>query len=96
MVTKRFVRTKEDFVCEYCTTEVVGNGYTNHCPLCLWGKHVDINPGDRANTCKGMMEPRELEQKNGKYRIIHRCIQCGEEKKNKTALNDNKDILIGL
>ena len=25
-----------------------GNGYTNHCPKCLWSKHVDINPGDRG------------------------------------------------
>ena len=31
--------------------------YTNHCPRCLYSKHVDINPGDRAEQCDGMMEP---------------------------------------
>lgn len=96
MATKKFTRTKEDFVCEHCTTAVVGNGYTNHCPSCLWGKHVDVNPGDRAHACKGMMEPSGLEQKNGEYRIIHRCVKCGTERKNKTTENDNKDILTAL
>jgi hypothetical protein len=52
-----FKKTKEDFVCEHCGKPVVGNGYTNHCPECLWSKHVDVNPGDRAATCLGLMEP---------------------------------------
>ncbi|MFA6992594.1 MAG: RNHCP domain-containing protein, partial [Candidatus Gracilibacteria bacterium] len=40
---KRFSRTIEDFVCEKCGAKVKGDGYTNHCPKCLWSKHVDIN-----------------------------------------------------
>ena len=55
--TRRFARTVEDFVCEKCGTQVEGDGYTNHCPHCLWSRHVDVNPGDRKATCKGMMEP---------------------------------------
>lgn len=38
---KNFTRVIEDFICENCGTEVKGNGYTNHCPKCLWSKHVD-------------------------------------------------------
>ena len=49
-----FIRKTEDFICEHCGREVRGNGYTNHCPYCLWSKHVDINPGDRAAGCGGL------------------------------------------
>lgn len=44
---KHFTKTVEDFICAHCGTHVRGNGYTNHCPECLWSKHVDNNPGDR-------------------------------------------------
>ena len=49
---RRFTRTVGDFVCENCNTSVKGNGYTDHCPCCLYSKHVDINPGDRDCDCK--------------------------------------------
>ena len=52
---KKFIKVKEDFVCEHCGAEVKGDGYTNHCPKCLWSKHVDVHPGDRAAECGGMM-----------------------------------------
>ena len=75
---RQFQRKKEDFICEHCGKEVKGNGYTNHCPECLYSKHVDINPGDRAEDCGGLMEPVELEQKDGKYIIDQNlCIMCG-------------------
>src|SRR3989338_8156335 len=45
--SRRFQRTKEDFTCERCGFFVRGSGYTNHCPQCLWSKHVDVNPGNR-------------------------------------------------
>ena len=57
---KQFVRRREDFVCEHCGTKVVGDGYTNHCPKCLWSKHVDIMPGDRAEDCQGLMRPIDI------------------------------------
>ena len=56
-----FNRKKENFVCENCGEKVEGNGYTNHCPNCLWSKHVDINPGDRAETCHGLLKPIAVE-----------------------------------
>jgi Zn finger protein HypA/HybF involved in hydrogenase expression len=36
---KNFVRRKENFICEACGKKVTGDGYTDHCPACLWGKH---------------------------------------------------------
>ena len=83
-----FKRTKENFICEYCGFQVLGDGYTNHCPECLWSKHVDIEPGDRASECGGMMRPVTLEGKGGEYQILHRCIVCSHEKRNKLQKGD--------
>lgn len=95
-MSRKFVRRKEDFTCGHCGKLVEGNGYTNHCPYCLWSKHVDIHPGDRANTCNGLMEPVRIESKGGKYIIIHRCTVCGEEKRNEAAKNDHFDVLLAV
>ncbi|MBU6370992.1 MAG: RNHCP domain-containing protein [Patescibacteria group bacterium] len=77
MQEKKFKRTVEDFICEHCGAAVKGNGYTNHCPKCLWSKHVDKNPGDRAEKCGGMMRPVRIEQEGGKMMIVHECEKCG-------------------
>ncbi len=95
-MTKKFTRRKEDFVCEHCNSKVSGNGYTNHCPHCLYSKHVDINPGDRAETCCGLMKPTDVNQKAGEYIITHKCIKCGHTRPNKTAPNDNFDEIVKL
>lgn len=94
--TKKFQRTKEDFTCEQCGTLVHGNGYTNHCPQCLWSKHVDVNPGDRRSTCGGLMKPATIEFKGGEYFILHQCVVCGFKKRNKTATNDLFDAIVTL
>lgn len=96
MTTKKFQRTKEDFTCEKCGFLVHGSGYTNHCPKCLFSKHVDVNPGDRQAACQGLMEPIGVETKGGKYVILHRCVSCGLEKRNKAAKYDNSDTIIKL
>ena len=56
---KRFNERDEGFICEHCNTQVQPLGYTSrdHCPFCLYSKHVDINPGDRLNTCTGLLKP---------------------------------------
>ncbi len=94
MLSKKFQRKKEDFVCENCGQMVNGNGYTNHCPQCLCSKHVDINPGDRMEKCGGIMKPISVDLKNGKYIVLHKCIKCGFKKKNKIIDDDNFDMVI--
>ena len=96
MTARQFQRKIENFVCEHCGHEVKGTGYTNHCPQCLWSKHVDINPGDREHTCQGLMEPVGLEIKSGKQVIFHRCTKCGEIKRNKVADGDNSEEIIKI
>src|SRR5271165_4771509 len=91
-----FKRTIEDFVCEHCGAYVTGDGYTNHCPNCLWSKHVDINPGDRASTCHGLMEPIRLEGASPSYRIVHHCVKCGYEKRNDASSSDDPNVLVAL
>lgn len=93
---KKFIKTKEDFVCERCGAEVIGNGYTNHCPTCLWSKHVDINPGDRAALCGGMMEPIGLLHTSGEQSIIQRCVKCKHLRKNKRQEEDDSIAITAL
>ena len=92
----KFQRNIEDFKCEKCGNEVIGDGYTNHCPRCLYSKHVDINPGDRASSCGVLMEQISIEKKNGEERIIHRCKKCGFEKANKIQKDDNFDLIVEI
>lgn len=91
---KRFTRTKEDFICEHCGAEVVGTGYTNHCPECLWSKHVDMNPGDRAASCGGMMAAVRVDTEKGVHIVVHRCVRCGHTKRNKVSPADNYGVLL--
>lgn len=93
---KQFTRKKEDFVCENCDAHVEGSGYTNHCPKCLWSKHVDIHPGDRRSLCDSLMEPTSVEQKRGEYVIVHTCKKCGHNKRNKVESNDDFDEVIRI
>jgi Zn finger protein HypA/HybF involved in hydrogenase expression len=90
-VSKKFQKNKEDFVCEHCGEDVKGNGYTNHCPKCLWSKHVDVNPGDREALCQGMMKPVRVEAEGGEHMLVNRCEKCGHEKRNRLSPKDNFD-----
>ncbi|MEK7092901.1 MAG: RNHCP domain-containing protein [Patescibacteria group bacterium] len=91
-----FQRRIEDFVCEHCGQRVQGDGYTNHCPKCLWSRHVDVEPGDRAEDCGGMMEPVRLEGSTPAYRIVHRCVKCGTERNNNVRKEDDPAALVAL
>ncbi len=105
MDTKRFSKLDESFVCANCGKTVLPLGYTsrNHCPFCLWSVHLDINPGDRASDCGGMLEPVSAvpNTKKGGYTIIHKCRKCGEIRKNKSCHEakvqpDNLSLIIKL
>ena len=94
MASRKFQRRIEDFRCEHCGTFVKGDGYTNHCPKCLWSKHVDIHPGDRANTCGGLMRPIRTEGTVAAYSIVHDCVRCGATARNTFGKNDNVEALL--
>ena len=93
---KRFQKKVEDFQCDHCNTYTKGNGYTDHCPNCLWSKHVDINPSDRQSRCLGLMEPTGLKINGGKY-VIHYIYQkCGYIHQVKANTNDNFESILKL
>jgi hypothetical protein len=96
MENKKFQRKIEDFICDNCGYTNNGDGYTNHCHRCLWSKHVDVNPGDRAEKCHGLMKPISLENIGDVFYIIHKCQKCGLVKRNKAQVNDNFDELIKI
>lgn len=99
MEEKRFTKIDEEFICNNCGNKVEKLGYTSrdHCPTCLYSKHVDVNPGDRLETCRGDLVPVsvELNPKKG-YVIIYRCKKCGKIRKNKAAEDDNMNLIIKL
>ena len=104
METKLFTKNDASFICAHCGKEVKPLGYSsrNHCPFCLWSLHVDINPGDRANSCGGILRPiRAIPDPKKGYIIIHRCERCGETVRNKAAHEakvqpDDTDLIIKL
>ena len=90
---RRFTGTGNDgFTCLVCGCEVLpleNGSYRSHCPACLWSRHVDIHPGDRASACGGMMEPRALEGSAAAgWTLVHACRTCGAVRRNRTAEND--------
>ena len=94
----------QGFICENCSEEVLpltNGSYRNHCPLCLYSKHVDEIPGDRQNSCRGLMKPTSIRHKARKgLQIIHICLKCGAEKANIVAENtlqcDSVDEVVKL
>ena len=98
MEQSKFTEIDEEFICENCGKKVPQLGYScrNHCPYCLHSKHLDINPGDRSNTCHGLLEPIGIEKFKNTYKIIYKCLKCNETHKNIMATDDNFDKIIKL
>jgi len=88
----------DHYTCIHCGMPIAafayGTHHRNHCPHCLWSRHVDIRAGDRACLCRGPMEPIALWQKeDGEIMILHRCRTCGTIKANRCAGDDDEQAL---
>lgn len=92
----------ESFRCKHCQAmvgpTVSGGRHRNHCPFCLYSRHVDdVKPGDRASACRAKMAPIGLYTRpSGDLVIIHRCLGCGFERHNRVAADDNPVALEAL
>lgn len=88
----------ECFTCEHCGKKVNPLGYTarDHCPFCLYSKHVDIFPGDRKNSCHGMLKPIGVEKFKDTFKLLYRCERCQETHKNVMARDDDMNLIIEL
>lgn len=104
---------KGGFKCCHCSqwvlfSEFIGTAHRNHCPFCLWSKHVDLEKsGDRKSKCKAEMKPIGLmfkqegmdkygKQKQGELMLIHECTQCGKISINRIAGDDSPEAILGV
>lgn len=86
------IKRNEGFICLNCKKEVKpakGGKCRNHCNFCLYSQHIDIEPGDRKHSCKGLMKPKGTEKRKKGVYIQHQCEKCGITKWNK-ILEDDK------
>ena len=93
------IKNDNSFICINCGKEVPKLEYTsrNHCPHCLHSLHVDIVPGDRKNTCKGVLKPIAIESSAKKgYVIVFKCEKCGIVSRNKSADDDNFEKMLEI
>ncbi|MDC7240855.1 MAG: RNHCP domain-containing protein [Spirochaetales bacterium] len=91
----------ESFICLSCgkavTPLTTGGMHRNHCPHCLCSVHVDLLPGDRRSSCRGVMAPISLwVREDGECSVLHRCRQCGVIKSNRVAADDSESMLLSI
>jgi len=90
------------FRCGHCHVDVPldapGTAHRNHCPNCLWSRHLDDDvPGDRAAECGASMEPIAVTaRRDGEWLLVHRCLGCDELHLNRSAGDDNPLLLLHL
>ncbi|TVQ62892.1 MAG: RNHCP domain-containing protein [Phycisphaerales bacterium] len=92
---------RNDFTCVHCRAPVSGTSFgtkhRNHCPRCLWSRHVDEHPGDRAAVCRSPMEPVAVAARDdGEWAIVHRCTACAKINLNRVAGDDDELALLAL
>jgi hypothetical protein len=90
------------FRCGHCGLDVsvhaFGTAHRNHCPNCLWSRHLDGDrPGDRDADCGSLMEPIAISVRgDGEWVLVHRCRGCDALHLNRTAGDDNPLLLLRL
>lgn len=102
---------EDSFRCIHCRATVStapwlsGVQNRNHCPYCLWSRHLDeFQPGDRLACCRGPMEPAGLTIKRavkkyggaGELMLIHACRDCSRVSINRIAADDVPEALLDV
>ena len=88
---KQFEKNDNSFICVWCKKRVPELKYSSrdHCTHCLASLHIDVNPGDRANECCGILFPIDVTISGKKgYIIQYKCSKCGKLHNNKSAQDD--------
>lgn len=99
MQEKRFTKNDSGFICANCGEKTPPLSYSSrdHCRRCLCSLHVDVNPGDRANGCGGLLTPQRTEPDPRKgFIIYYKCSKCGARVRCRSASDDDTDLLIKL
>lgn len=105
--------SEQGFVCVQCHLSVscapdaAGVQNRNHCPGCLWSRHLDWrSAGDRLSNCRAAMRPVGLTTKRGRNKyarerdgelmLIHQCTGCGTLVINRIAADDSAVAILAL
>ena len=97
-------QTDDGFLCKHCNVYVSAAAFLsgvenrNHCPYCLWSRHLDLYmAGDRLSACKSPMKPIGVTVKStgkkygpahGELMLIHLCTDCEGLSINRIAADD--------
>lgn len=102
-MTRQSSKSRNDcsFTCISCKFHVpaksFGTNHRNHCPRCLWSRHLDEQTGDRSCACQSPMEPIGIEvRRDGEWAIIHRCTGCHILRTNRIGGDDDERALLAL
>jgi hypothetical protein len=104
---------EQGFTCRHCALYVscdpalAGVQNRNHCPYCLWSRHLDWRvAGDRLAGCRAAMQPIGLTlkrsrnkyaaERDGELMIIHRCTICAKVAINRIAADDGAAMIVQL
>jgi hypothetical protein len=104
---------EKGFECLHChnyvsvETLISGVQNRNHCPYCLWSRHVDSRvAGDRLSACKAQMRPVGLtlkrvhkkynQEAQGELMLIHQCVVCSKVSINRIAADDDTQTVIEI
>jgi hypothetical protein len=104
---------EQGFTCRHCglyvtcAPTIAGVQNRNHCPYCLWSRHLDgLSAGDRLAGCRATMQPIGLTTKrsrnkyasesSGELMLIHRCTVCAKIVINRIAADDSAAAIMAL
>ena len=104
---------EQGFVCVQChlfvscAPDAAGVQNRNHCPGCLWSRHLDWrSAGDRLSVCRAAMRPVGLTTKRGRNKyarerdgelmLIHQCTACETLVINRIAADDSAVAILAI
>lgn len=93
--------TSASFRCVLCGLSVSELGPDHqprdHCPSCLSSRHVHDQHDGGASDCDGRMTPISVVvPRDGRWRLVHRCVRCDELSESAVASDDNPLVLMRI
>lgn len=69
----------------------------DHCPSCLTSLHVHDQVEDGVSDCEGRMTPISVVvARDGRWRLVHRCVRCDELSESAVTADDNPLVLMRI
>lgn len=91
--------SSQTFTCLLCGLAVhaLSGEPRDHCPSCLSSLHVHDQVEDGVSDCDGRMTAISVVvPRDGKWRLVHRCVRCDELSESAVATDDNPLVLMRI